>query len=228
MQRCDPRVQQGILHTLAGDNILRLSDAVSRIDRVHLRCGGVDYPLRQVEAGVDMAEGYGFRGRPGFFQLWREQSDGRPGFFQLWREQSDLTWVMQLWPIPDAAYELSVGVLFDEPGATVGYTGKPDAAEKAMALLQNWLTPAQRACFRDNRHFMVVGSASKKKYRIDTGQVFNVHLLDEAGTNIRNLCFVPDNTQCAGDVMLAQKIMLETDEDHALQIANKQPLLPAA
>jgi hypothetical protein len=219
MQRCDPRdARQVILHTLVGDNILWLSDAVSRIvsriGSVHLRCGGVDYLLQQVEAGVDMAEGYGFCGRPGFFQLWRETSD--------------LTWVMQLWPIPDAAYELFVGVLFDEPRATVGYTGKPDPAEKAMALLENWLTPEQRECFRANRHFMVVGSVSKKTYRIDIGQVFNVHQLDVTGYPIRRLCFVPDNTQHVGDVMLAQKIMLETDEDRALRIANKQPLLPAA
>jgi hypothetical protein len=48
----------------------------------------------------------------------------------------------------------------------------------------------------------------------------NVHELDGAGRPRVGWCFAPKGSLAAGDVMLAQKIALETDERGALALAN--------
>jgi hypothetical protein len=49
----------------------------------------------------------------------------------------------------------------------------------------------------------------------------NIHELDGAGLPCVGWCFAPKGYLVAGDVMLAQKIALETDERGALAVANK-------
>jgi hypothetical protein len=51
----------------------------------------------------------------------------------------------------------------------------------------------------------------------------NVHEIDEDGAPKMGWCFVPKGYLVPGDVMLAQKIALETSECAALAIANKFP-----
>jgi hypothetical protein len=47
----------------------------------------------------------------------------------------------------------------------------------------------------------------------------NVHEIDHTGQAVVGWCFVPCVSLVAGDVMLAQKIALETDERGALAVA---------
>jgi hypothetical protein len=47
----------------------------------------------------------------------------------------------------------------------------------------------------------------------------HIHELDEHGQPTAGWCFVPVGPLVAGDVMLAQKIALETDECNALKVA---------
>ena len=49
----------------------------------------------------------------------------------------------------------------------------------------------------------------------------NVHEIDEAGRVKLGLCFFPKGSLVTGDVMLAQKIALETFERRALAVANR-------
>jgi hypothetical protein len=49
----------------------------------------------------------------------------------------------------------------------------------------------------------------------------NVHEIDEAGRVKLGLCFAPEGSLAMGDVMLAQKIALETFERRALAVANR-------
>ena len=56
----------------------------------------------------------------------------------------------------------------------------------------------------------------------------NVHELDEAGRVKLALCFVPKGYLVTGDVMLAQKIALETCERRALAVANRCPIIDRA
>lgn len=49
----------------------------------------------------------------------------------------------------------------------------------------------------------------------------NIHEIDEAGRSKMAWCFLPTGKLVAGDIMLAQKIALETNERNALAVANR-------
>jgi hypothetical protein len=51
----------------------------------------------------------------------------------------------------------------------------------------------------------------------------NVDELDERGARVTVWCFKPEGYLPVGDIMLAQKVMLETNERAALVIANQHP-----
>jgi len=90
-----------------------------------------------------------------------------------------------------------------------------------MALLKDWLSPTQREQYERELHFDVIGSTSGRRYRIHHGTQFNIEELDADGCGVAALCFAPEGPLAAGDVMLAQKIALETDEVTAVGIANR-------
>jgi hypothetical protein len=92
-----------------------------------------------------------------------------------------------------------------------------------MRLLRRWLSQEQRAQFDAMNFFDVVGSSTGKRYRILYGQSANIQEMDEAGNPKTGWCFVPKGYLVPGDVMLAQKIALETDELAALAVANRFP-----
>ena len=95
---------------------------------------------------------------------------------------------------------------------------------RGTKLLREWLSPDQRAQFDASKTFEVVGANSGKRYRISYGTGNNIHELDDAGRCVMGWCFVPSGYLVPGDVMLAQKIALETDEKAALKIANRFPM----
>jgi len=94
---------------------------------------------------------------------------------------------------------------------------------RATTLLREWLSPQQRAQFDAEGYFDVVGCDSGKRYRIHHGTSMNVHEMDDAGHSKSGWCFAPNRRLAAGDVMLAQKIALETCEKSALAVANRFP-----
>ena len=79
----------------------------------------------------------------------------------------------------------------------------------------------QRAQFDASKYFDVVGCDSGRRYRIHYGRVTNVHQIDEAGQPVTGWCFAPSGGLVAGDVMLVQKIALETTEQTTLAAANR-------
>jgi len=100
---------------------------------------------------------------------------------------------------------------------TTAAADSPEA--RATTLLREWLSPQQRAQFDVEGYFDVVGCDSGKRYRIHYGTSMNVHEMDDAGHSKFGWCFVPNRRLVAGDVMLAQKIALETCENSALAVA---------
>jgi hypothetical protein len=92
---------------------------------------------------------------------------------------------------------------------------------RAIRLLKEWLLPQQLVQFNAHRYFDVVGCHSGKSYRIRYGTATNICELNNAGRPQSVLCFVPDRPLAAGDVMLAQKIALETDERSAVAVAKR-------
>jgi hypothetical protein len=95
------------------------------------------------------------------------------------------------------------------------------AEQKALALFQPWLSPEQAQQYNSLKHFEVIGSDTGTRYRIRHGKMMNIDELDSAGNKVCEWCFLPEGNLAAGDVMLAQKIALETFESEALAIANQ-------
>jgi hypothetical protein len=95
------------------------------------------------------------------------------------------------------------------------------ARARALTLLEEWLSPEQRACYERFRYFDVVGSDTGTHYRIHYGTQTNIEELSHAGQRVCRWCFVPEGNLVAGDVMLAQKIALETNERGALAVAHR-------
>ena len=93
--------------------------------------------------------------------------------------------------------------------------------ERGLKLLREWLSQEQLAQFDANNYFEVIGCHSGKRYRICQGNGANIVELDDHARPTTGWCFVPGEHLVAGDVMLAQKIALETDERGALEKANK-------
>ena len=92
---------------------------------------------------------------------------------------------------------------------------------RAQRLLREWLSPAQRRQFEAESRFEVTGGCTGKRYRIFSGTCANVYELDTMGEPVMGLCFVPAGSLATGDVMLAQKIALETCELEALAKAHR-------
>jgi hypothetical protein len=92
---------------------------------------------------------------------------------------------------------------------------------RGLELLKEWLSPEQLAQYNAKKYFDVTGCDSGRRYRISHGTSMNIHELDGAGSSRVGWCFAPKGYLVAGDVMLAQKIALETDERGALAVANR-------
>lgn len=201
------------IHTTRGLNAYAFAPCMGRVNRMSLRLGTIDFMLAEVAADVNMAEGHSHLGRPSFYQV----------------DLSPIVTNIRLWPVPDDTYHLEILAFADAPpevrAVRFNSTTEEAKRKKALWLLKSWLTREQRESLAKHNWFVVIGNKTRYRYRINHGSVFNVTQLGDSDTRIRNLCFVPDNAPYPGDIMLAQKIMLETDEERALQIANKQPLL---
>ena len=101
---------------------------------------------------------------------------------------------------------------------------------RGRRLLREWLSPDQRAQLDVKDFFEVVGCDSRRRYRIYNRMthrdVTNVYELDDAGRPKVAWCFLPNARLVAADIMLAQKIALETNEHNALAVANGFPPRP--
>ena len=98
-------------------------------------------------------------------------------------------------------------------------TAESESEAKAQALLKEWLSPEQLAEYERGASFDVMGSKTGKRYRIEKRRQQNVFELDRKGRPIRGWCFMPEGCLAMGDVMLAQKIALETDEEEVMNVA---------
>jgi len=94
------------------------------------------------------------------------------------------------------------------------------AEERGNELLRSWLTPDQERQWRSCRAFEVIGCDSGTRYRITNSATMNVQQLDPTGRSVTRWCFMPRGDLVTGDVLLAQKIALETMESEALAVAN--------
>ena len=104
-----------------------------------------------------------------------------------------------------------------------------EASNKALALLKRWLSPEQRRELEKRGSFDVVGSHTGRRYRIYPGKLNNVRILQD-NFEVAALCFAPADAGFLpeADIMLAQKIALETNEKAALKVAHQSPRFPCS
>ena len=93
------------------------------------------------------------------------------------------------------------------------------AGERAERLLVACLSSAQRGELQTAGWFEVQSSRGRR-YRIRRGRVRNVIEVDMLGRTLRTYCCHPFDGVPDADTMLAQKLMLETQEDEFLRLAN--------
>jgi hypothetical protein len=96
------------------------------------------------------------------------------------------------------------------------------AERRGIALLRSWLTPEQARQWEAREEFEVTGCDTGTRYRITRGTMMNIHELDRNGVTVAEWCFAPEGKLAVGDVLLAQKIALETMEHLTLSLANSQ------
>jgi hypothetical protein len=87
---------------------------------------------------------------------------------------------------------------------------------RAEALLWAWLSPAQRQQYRARRWFEVT-TTSGRRYRILRGGVVRI---DPPGSGY---CIEATSPVPVADEMLANKLLLETDERRFLATAHRFP-----
>lgn len=92
---------------------------------------------------------------------------------------------------------------------------------RAEGLLQEHLTERQKYDLSTKGHFDVVNFKSKRHYRIRRGRAQNVFLLDgPGGREVKRLCCHPNERVPDADTMLAQKLLIEFNEELFLKTAN--------
>jgi hypothetical protein len=89
---------------------------------------------------------------------------------------------------------------------------------RSVELLKRWLSRDQLNQFETKSCFEVIGCDTGRRYRISQEAGMNIYELNEGGDI--GWCFVPQGYLAIGDVMLAQKIALESNERAALAVAN--------
>lgn len=97
------------------------------------------------------------------------------------------------------------------------------AKERAALLLQENLSEKQRLELAAKGYFtlVVASNGEKRYYQVHQGRNGNVHQVDAHGNKIGQYCAHPRISCPDEDTMLAQKLMLESQEQEFLRIANR-------
>lgn len=92
--------------------------------------------------------------------------------------------------------------------------------ERSMLLLREACNDDQIQQLEEEGSILVVGKSGTRYKVTDRGTVANVHVLDAEDKISHRLCAHPLRVP-QGDVMLAQKLMLEHDEEGFVKLANR-------
>lgn len=96
-------------------------------------------------------------------------------------------------------------------GMRIDTESRAEAEERAKRLLLSCLTPEQRAMFEKHAGFRVVSNLGNV-FELRSERIHNVRRLDAECRPIEEWCVTPNGRIPVHDVLLAQKVMLETDE----------------
>lgn len=94
------------------------------------------------------------------------------------------------------------------------------AVARAKELLLAHLNEEQKRELRTERRFTVISADGERVYRIKQGRAQNVELIAPDGRVLERYCAHPVEMVPDEDTMLAQKLMLEADEEAFICVAN--------
>lgn len=195
-----------------------------RLVQAYVRYGGVDYALHIISPEMFYQLGGAVVGHPAYVSLRDSELLLYPGP----EAEYDVSLILQDSGTPRVYLDQDREFWTQRDTVTLQWGGScvhdTAAEEKALQLLKEWLTPVQLKDFEQHQYFFVRGSKTRARYKITRGATFNVVELDAKGDGKTKLCFRPVGASTIGDTMLAQKIMLETDEPRALKIANRSSI----
>ena len=99
---------------------------------------------------------------------------------------------------------------------------RAEADDRATGLLLAHLSPDQRKQYEKDQFFEVHVADKKgiRRYRVTHGWAGNVFLVDAQGKKIKKFCIHSTKSVPYADNLLAQKLLLEADEERFLSIAN--------
>jgi hypothetical protein len=103
-------------------------------------------------------------------------------------------------------------------------TARQEAEVRAEALLLAHLTDQQRTDYLEKGYFDMPGERGRHTYRLWKGSAGNVKRLNARGTEVMSYCIHPREHLPHSDVVLAQKLLLETAEAEFLRLANARPV----
>lgn len=97
------------------------------------------------------------------------------------------------------------------------------ADNKAEALLMSLLSPEQRDHYRRLQCFEVLTTRNgeRRRYQIRQGIAGNIYRLDESGAAIESFCIHAAGDYPTADHMVAQMLMLQSNEEQFLRVANR-------
>jgi hypothetical protein len=93
------------------------------------------------------------------------------------------------------------------------------AAARAEALLHSCLNAEQQHMLRTHHKFRIVSNLGNI-FEICEGRMHNIYKLNMEGYRVENWCVLPSGELAQCDVMLAQKLWLESDEAETERCAN--------
>lgn len=99
------------------------------------------------------------------------------------------------------------------------------ASQRAIDLLRGCLSETQRIEFEQTKSFTVIGK-SGRSFRLRWGKIANIDLMTKRNQVQACFCVHPSGDVPIGDVLLAQKFHLETDDEALMRIANQHPVRP--
>lgn len=95
-----------------------------------------------------------------------------------------------------------------------------EADARAEELLLANLSYAQKNEYKQTQSFTVIGTKDRR-FRVRKGRVGNVDVIDARGIIVDRLCAHPSDGVPDCDTMLAQKLVLEHDDDFFMRVANR-------
>ena len=156
------------------------------------------------------------------YAIWSSWTNATTGSVEIWSDWNEVDDVTTSTSVTTSSTCWNAWVLVGE--VPVASKERENATRRSEELLHEHLTSDQSAQLRRDKFFVVEGGKSRKRYRVraDKGTVANVERVSGSGAVEQRLCahLTPAANAPLFDHLLAQKLMLEHDEESFLRVAN--------